>query len=221
MRPERHILWHQTQESARRRTDPTPPGAAEGTQESRPGAALLRAPQAHRRQAMFRQACAIGPGGHLGGHVALQVPREERSHQGELLVCIWRASKKGQVRAVRARPLSCAAGADDLVVACKGASAPPLRLGAHLVMWLSDDLSTAFASPQRTQIKRIAESAPLPQLPRRSRTGARGWGSKSPKGWGVVRNKSPGRQLGWAPSDAMPTTGECLTIGAASRQNGP
>jgi len=61
---------------------------------------------------------------------------------------------------------------------------PPLRLGAHLVMWLSDDLSTAFASPQRTQIKRIAESAPLPQLPRRSRTGARGMGVEVSEGVG-------------------------------------
>ena len=34
----------------------------------------------------------------------------------------------------------------------------PLRLGAHLVMWLGDDLNTAFASPQRRQAERDAES---------------------------------------------------------------
>jgi hypothetical protein len=37
---------------------------------------------------------------------------------------------------------------------------------------------------------------------------------------GVVRNRGPGRLAAWAPSEAMLMTGECLTIGAASRQNG-
>jgi predicted DNA-binding transcriptional regulator AlpA len=43
----------------------------------------------------------------------------------------------------------------------------PLRLGAHLVMWLGRDLNTAFSSPHRRQAEEGAVSAPSPQSPRK------------------------------------------------------